>query len=83
MNWETEYNIGDYSWFEKPMANIVESYIFRGYNISLTVNEMLFGFNSKVAPTVNGGDFLMGNDFALSGDITPVFNDQIGSMAAQ
>jgi len=42
---------------------------------------MLFGFNSTVAPLVNGGNFLGGNDFALSGNITPVFNDQIGSMA--
>ena len=42
---------------------------------------MLFGFESKVAPLVNGGNFLAGNDFALSGNITPVFNDQIGSMS--
>ncbi len=44
---------------------------------------MLFGFDSKVAPNVNGGNFLDGNDLALSPNITPVFNDQIGAMANQ
>ena len=55
----------------------------RGSQSSMTAGDMLFGFNSTVAPLVNGGNFLGGNDFALSGNITPVFNDQIGSMADQ
>ena len=41
---------------------------------NITITDMIFGFESKVAYKVNGGDFLWGNNFGLESSITPVFN---------
>ena len=81
--WEDEYEIVDYYYFSTPMQYMVEYYIMGGYLMNKTAHEMIFGFNSTIAPLVNGGDFLQGNDFALTEAVTPVFNDQIGAVSKQ
>ncbi len=57
------------------MSYMIETYLMRGHLQEKSVYKMLFGFESLVAPNVNGGNFLDGNDLALSPNITPVFND--------
>ena len=48
-----------------------------------TAAEMIAGFESSIAPLVNGGDFLQGFEHAISSHVTPVFNDQVGAMSRQ
>ena len=41
------------------------------------------GFNSTVQPLLNGGDFFSGDNFALSANVTPIFNEMNGTMSQQ
>ena len=55
----------------------------QGASMTKTAAEMIAGFESSIAPLVNGGDFLQGFEHAISSHVTPVFNDQVGAMSRQ
>ena len=82
-NWQTEYGVPEAQLFYIPMRAMVQEYTMGGAFVNMTISDMIFGFESKVAHKVNGGDFLWGNVFALQSPITPIFNDQVGTMSEQ
>lgn len=54
---------------------MTQDYLMGGAMFNITIKDMIFGFESKVAHKMNGGEFLWGNIFALESPITPVLND--------
>ena len=63
--WQDEYGIPEVQLFSLPMRQMVQDYLFGGAYVNITISEMVFGFESKIASRVNGGEFLWGNIFAL------------------
>ena len=82
-NWQTEYGVPEVQLFSIPMRAMVQEYTMGGAFVNMTISDMIFGFESKVAHKVSGGEFLWGNIFALQSAITPVFNDQVGALSEQ
>jgi len=47
----------------------------------IKVTDMLNGFYNPIADKVNGGDYMLGNDFSLYDITTPIQNDRMGLQA--
>jgi len=73
-HWQNTFGI-DYHDFGNPMSKMIEKYLFGDQLMKFTPSYLIFGYTSKIVEKINGGDFLWGNDFALEGFVTPVFND--------
>lgn len=46
-----------------------------------TAAELLWGFETTAADKINGGCFFCGTDYRLVNQVTPILNDQIGTVA--
>jgi len=57
------------------MRVYIQDRIFGSAFASYTMTELLMGFENTVADKVNGGDYLLGDDFGLSKETTPIIND--------
>ena len=57
------------------MRVYVQDRIFGGAYTKLTIENVLYGYVNDVASKVNGGNYFLGDDFALSNTTTPIIND--------
>ena len=52
--------------------------MFGGAYKKLTLEQALMGYTNDVAEKINGGNYIMGDDFSLLNVTTPIVNDQMG-----
>ena len=73
--WGSDFDI---SLFVDSCRSNIETKIFGGAFADIKVSDMLNGFYNGYAAKVNGGDYILGNDFSLYNVTTPIQNDRIG-----
>ncbi len=73
--WGETFNIPN---FIDACRGNIESTIFGGAYATIKIEDLLYGYESDIAGKINGGDYLLGDDFALSNMTTPIINDQKG-----
>ena len=73
--WGSEFNI---DLFVDSCRSNIELQMFGGAFAQIKVSDMLEGYVNDIADKVNGGNYILGNDFSLYNVTTPIQNDRIG-----
>jgi len=60
------------------MRKYLQTRMFGGAYKKLTLEQALMGYTNDVAEKINGGNYIMGDDFSLLNVTTPIVNDQMG-----
>ena len=72
------FNDEQLDYFIKYMRKFVQTRMFGGAYKKLTLYQALMGYKNDVAAKINGGNYIMGDDFSLLNVTTPIVNDQMG-----
>jgi len=67
--------------FPANTMNMVQGWLFEGPFRNYTSDELIFGWDSKIANKANGGDYWEGADFNIETFMTPIFTESRGPMA--
>lgn len=67
--------------FTENLALFIQGWMFEGGWRDYTSFELLYGWKSSIAAKANGGDYWQGADFSVQEWMTPIFNDNNGTVA--
>ena len=56
----------------------IQDQMLGGAFANIKINDMLNGYVNDIADQINGGDYILGNDFSLYNVTTPLQNDRLG-----
>lgn len=74
-SWGADFDI---DFFVVTCRKMIEAKIMNYGYATISVQDMLYGFETDVAAKINGGHFYQGNDFSLSNFTAPIINDMSG-----
>lgn len=70
------YHIDDFYSFFEDLRKMVELYLFKGHNRSLTVKDYLFGYSDdSISHMSDELDYFDGRATNLDHKVSPIFND--------